>query len=128
MTPGLVDVAGETGFPSSVTFTTTAAEFADVGMSWVIAVLLNNPVTRDGVISNVVYCEFGVLIEVSSSVPLPPDKPPELGMPPTVLIVHCDWLICAAKFPLLCARATVTLKAARPTTATPPTATLLIME
>lgn len=91
MTFGEPVVAGATGLPSSVTFTTSAAEFAEVGMSCVIAVLLNNPVTSGGVMSKVVNCGLGVLIEVFSDVPLlPPRKPSEFGNPPTVLIVHCD--------------------------------------
>jgi len=57
---GLVDVSGSTGVPSNVTFTTTAAEFAELGIAVVTCVLLNRPVTSAGVMSNVVNLEFGV--------------------------------------------------------------------
>src|SRR2546421_10222922 len=105
MTLGELAVAGATGLPSSVTVTSTAAEFADVSMAGVTSVLLNKPVTSDGVISSVVNCEFGVLMVVSSNVVALPFRLPEFGNPPTVLMVHCVVVMAAAKLPLLWAKA-----------------------
>jgi hypothetical protein len=74
-------------------------------MSCVAAVLVKSPVTSDGVINNVVNCEFGVLIVVSSTVRgEPPLKAPPMS-PPTVLISHCVVVMAEAKLPLLCAEA-----------------------
>ena len=54
--------SGATALPSSVTNTLTAAEFAELSIAPVTCVLLNKPVTNDGVMSNVVNDEFGVLM------------------------------------------------------------------
>src|SRR5438874_1090152 len=89
MTLGELAVAGATGLPSSVTVTSTAAEFADVSMAGVTSVLLNKPVTSDGVISSVVNCEFGVLMVVSSNVVALPFRLPGLAGPTrTTLPTH----------------------------------------
>src|SRR5215831_3719443 len=99
---GLVLVEGITGFPSMVTLTTTAAEFAEVGILDVTVVLLNSPVTMEGVISNVVNLEAGVWMVVSTRVP-PPLKLPDVGVPPTrLLMTHCEVWMLAVKLPLLC--------------------------
>jgi hypothetical protein len=85
-----------------VTNTSTAAEFAELSIAAVTSVLLNKPVTNDGVMSNVVNVEFGVLMKVSSTVML--GEPP-LRAPLAVLTVHCAVEIVAVKLPLLCAEA-----------------------
>src|SRR5437868_9421715 len=110
--PLVVCTSGATAFPSSVTNTLTAAEFADVSCACDTCVLLNKPVTSEGVISKLVPWPFGVLIYVSSiivGVLVPGMRAPPF-CPGVVLIVHCVVVILAVKFPLLCAE---TIGAAR---------------
>lgn len=102
--PGNAPLSGSTGLPSSSTNTLTAAELAVVVLP-TVSVLLNSPVTNDGLMSRVVKLELGVLTVVLSTVisgPLASDPP--VG-PDPVLTVHCDFVIAAVKLPLLCADA-----------------------
>jgi hypothetical protein len=91
-------------------------------------VFVNRPVTSEGLMSNVVNFEFGVLMVVVSTLTgLGSFKPPEFGNPGVVFMVHCVVCTAAVKLPLLCARAGDP-NSARATIATQENATLRIFE
>src|SRR5216683_5960612 len=87
--------SGSTGLPSSSTNTLTAAELAVVVLP-TVSVLLNSPVTNDGLMSRVVKLELGVLTVVLS---MAMGEPPLCDPPVAVLTTHCDVVIAAVKLP-----------------------------